>query len=93
MAKSFIKFLKQKITVSVLITVIVFNIFNPVTDDIFVPVIGYIIDPNAYLDKSKITLNENYEIKYGIFLKQFIISVMILGLVYYIDNFFFSSSQ
>ena len=92
MAKSFIKFLKQKITVSVLITVIVFNIINPLTDDIFVPVIGYIIDPNSYLDKSKITLNENYEIKHGIFLKHFIINVMILGLVYYIDNFFFSSS-
>ena len=92
MTKSFIQLLKQKITVSVLITVVVFNIFNPMTSDIFVPIIGYIIDPNAHLDDSKITLNKNYEIKYGNFLKQFIISIMVLGLIYYTNRFFFSSS-
>ena len=40
MAKSFIQFLKQKITISVLITVVVFNIFNPIADDIFSPLVG-----------------------------------------------------
>lgn len=89
MAKSFIQFLKQKITVSVLITVVVFNIFNPIADDIFTPLIGYIVDPIKYLDDSKITLNSNYELKYGIIIKQFIVSIIVLGLIYYVDRFFF----
>ncbi len=89
MAKSFIQFLKQKITVSVLITVVVFNIFNPVADDVFTPLIGYIVDPDKYLDDSKITLNDNYELKYGIIIKQIIVSVVVLGLIYYVDKFFF----
>ena len=89
MAKSFVQFLKQKITISVLITVVVFNIFNPIADDIFSPLIGYIRDPSNYLDDSKITLNSNYELKYGIIIKQFIVSVVVLGLIYYIDRFFF----
>lgn len=89
MAKSFIQFLKQKITVSVLITVVVFNIFNPIADDIFTPLIGYIVDPIKYLDDSKITLNSNYELKYGIIIKQFIVSIIVLGLIYYADRFFF----
>lgn len=89
MAKSFIQFLKQKITVSVLITVVVFNIFNPIADDIFTPLVGYIIDPIKYLDDSKITLNDKYELKYGIIIKQIIVSVVVLGLIYYIDRFFF----
>jgi len=89
MAKSFVQFLKQKITISVLITVVVFNIFNPIADDIFGPLIGYIIDPSKYLDDSKITLNNNYELKYGSIIKQFIVSVMVLGLIYYVDRFFF----
>jgi large-conductance mechanosensitive channel len=89
MAKSFIQFLKQKITVSVLITVVVFNIFNPVADDIFTPLVGYIVDPSKYLEDSKITLNSNYEMKYGIIIKQFIASIVVLGLIYYVDKFFF----
>jgi len=89
MAKSFIQFLKQKITVSVLITVVVFNIFNPIADDIFTPLVGYIIDPSKYLDDSKITLNNNYDLKYGIIIKQIIVSMVVLGLIYYIDRFFF----
>lgn len=89
MAKSFIQFLKQKITISVLITVVVFNIFNPIADDIFSPLVGYIIDPSKYLDDSKITLNDNYELKYGIIIKQIIVSVVVLGLIYYVDKFFF----
>jgi large-conductance mechanosensitive channel len=89
MAKSFIQFLKQKITISVLITVVVFNIFNPIADDIFTPLVGYIIDPSKYLDDSKITLNDNYDLKYGIIIKQIIVSVVVLGLIYYIDRFFF----
>lgn len=91
MNRSFINFLKQKITMSVLITVVVFNIFNPLADDIFGPLVGYIIDPSGYLDESKISLSEKYEIKYGYFIKQFIISVMILGLVYYSERYFLSS--
>jgi large-conductance mechanosensitive channel len=89
MAKSFIQFLKQKITVSVLITVVVFNIFNPVADDVFTPLIGYIVDPSKYLDDAKITLNSNYDLKYGIIIKQFIVSTAVLGLIYYVDKFFF----
>jgi len=89
MAKSFIQFLRQKITVSVLITVVVFNIFNPIADDIFTPLVGYIIDPSKYLDNSKIVLNDKYELKYGIIIKQVIVSVVVLGLVYYVDRFFF----
>jgi len=89
MAKSFVQFLKQKITISVLITVVVFNIFNPIADDIFSPLVGYIIDPSKYLEESKITLNSNYEMKYGIIIKQIIVSVVVLGLIYYADKFFF----
>jgi large-conductance mechanosensitive channel len=89
MAKSFIQFLKQKITISVLITVVVFNIFNPISDDIFTPLVGYIIDPSKYLEESKITLNSNYEMKYGAIIKQIIVSVVVLGLIYYVDKFFF----
>tara|TARA_B100000767_G_scaffold262595_1_gene275413 strand:- start:234 stop:503 length:270 start_codon:yes stop_codon:yes gene_type:complete len=89
MAKSFIQFLKQKITISVLITVVVFNIFNPVADDVFGPLVGYIIDPIGYLDDSKIKLNENYEIKYGMVVKQIIVALVVLGLIYYVDRFFF----
>ena len=89
MAKSFIQFLKQKITVSVLITVVVFNIFNPVADNIFTPLVGYIIDPSKYLEDSKITVNNKYVMKYGIIIKQIIVSVVVLGLIYYVDKFFF----
>lgn len=89
MAKSFIEFLKQKITISVLITVVVFNIFNPIADDIFTPLVGYIVDPSKYLDDSKITLNSNYELKYGIIIKQIMVSIIVLGLIYYVDRFFF----
>lgn len=91
MAKSFVQFLKQKITISVLITVVVFNIFNPVADDIFGPLIGYIIDPSGQLDNSKIKLNEIYEVKYGTSIKQFIVAIIVLGLIYYVDRFFSSS--
>jgi large-conductance mechanosensitive channel len=91
MAKSFVQFLKQKITISVLITVVVFNIFNPVADDIFGPLIGYIIDPSGHLDNSKIKLNEIYEVKYGTSIKQFIVAIIVLGLIYYVDRFFSSS--
>lgn len=89
MAKSFIEFLKQKIAMTSLITVIVFNIFKPIVDDIFGPLLGYIIDPSKYLEDSKITLNNNYELEYGIIIKQIIVSVIILGLIYYVDRFFF----
>lgn len=91
MNRSFINFLKQKITVSVLITVVVFNIFNPLADDIFSPLVGYIIDPSGYLDESKLRLNEKYEIKYGYLIKQIIVSVIILGLIYYSERYFLSS--
>lgn len=91
MSRSFISFLKQKITMSVLITVVVFNIFNPLADDIFGPLVGYIIDPLGYLDESKLSLNEKYEIKYGYLVKQIIVSVVILGLIYYSERFFLSS--
>ena len=89
MAKSFVQFLKQKITISVLITVIVFNIFSPVADNLFEPLIGYIIDQNGHLDNSIIELNENYEIKYGMVIKKFIVAIIVLGLIYYVDRFFF----
>jgi large-conductance mechanosensitive channel len=89
MAKSFVQFLKQKITVSVLITVVVFNIFNPVADNLFEPLIGYIIDPIRNLDNSNIELNENYEIKYGMVIKKIIVAIIVLGLIYYVDRFFF----
>lgn len=91
MSRSFISFLKQKITMSVLITVVVFNIFNPLADDIFGPLVGYIIDPVGHLDESKLSLNEKYEIKYGYLVKQIIVSVVILGLIYYSERFFLSS--
>ena len=89
MAKSFVQFLKQKITISVLITVVVFNIFSPVADNLFEPLIGYIIDQNGHLDNSIIELNENYEIKYGMVIKKFIVAIIVLGLIYYVDRFFF----
>tara|TARA_B110001452_G_scaffold78096_1_gene63693 strand:- start:18291 stop:18560 length:270 start_codon:yes stop_codon:yes gene_type:complete len=89
MAKSFIQFLKQKITISVLITVVVFNIFNPIADDIFGPLVGYIIDPKRNLDDYTVKLNENYMLKYGTFIKQVIVSIIVLGLIYYVDRFFF----
>tara|TARA_Y100000389_G_C17081944_1_gene327052 strand:+ start:332 stop:571 length:240 start_codon:yes stop_codon:yes gene_type:complete len=76
---------------SVLITVVVFNIFNPLADDIFGPLVGYIIDPAGHLDESKLSLNEKYEIKYGYLVKQIIVSVVILGLIYYSERFFLSS--
>jgi hypothetical protein len=89
MAKSFIQFLKQKITITVLITVVVFNIFNPVADDIFVPAISHVLDPIVDLDNMMIKLNEKNEIKYGYVLKQFIVSVIVLALIYYTERFFF----
>jgi large-conductance mechanosensitive channel len=89
MAKSFVQFLKQKITISVLITVVVFNVFSPVADNLFEPLIGYIIDQNGHLDNSIIELNENYEIKYGMVIKKFIVAIIVLGLIYYVDRFFF----
>lgn len=89
MVKSFVQFLKQKITISVLITVVVFNIFSPVADNLFEPLIGYIIDPIRNLDNSNIELNENYEIKYGMVIKKIIVAIIILGLIYYVDRFFF----
>lgn len=89
MAKSFIQFLKQKITISVLITVVVFNIFNPVADDIFAPLISNFLDPVVDLDNMKIKLNEKDEIKYGTVLKQIIVAILVLGLIYYVERFFF----
>lgn len=89
MAKSFIQFLKQKITITVLITVIVFNIFNPIADDIFVPAISHVLDPIVDLDDMKIKLNEEDEIRYGFVLKQIIVAILVLGLIYYTDRFFF----
>lgn len=89
MAKSFIQFLKQKITISVLITVVVFNIFNPVADDIFVPLISNFLDPIVDLDNMKIKLNDKDEIKYGTVLKQIIVAILVLGLIYYVERFFF----
>mgnify|MGYP006132304481 FL=1 len=89
MAKSFVQFLTQKITISVLITVVVFNVFSPVADNLFEPLIGYIIDQNGHLDNSIIELNENYEIKYGMVIKKFIVAIIVLGLIYYVDRFFF----
>jgi large-conductance mechanosensitive channel len=89
MAKSFVQFLTQKITISVLITVVVFNVFSPVADNLFEPLIGYIIDQNGHLDNSIIELNENYEIKYGMVIKKFIVAIIVLALIYYVDRFFF----
>jgi hypothetical protein len=89
MAKTFIQFLKQKITITVLITVVVFNIFNPMADDIFVPLISHILDPIVDLDDIKIKLNEKDEIKYGFVLKQLIVAILVLGLIYYTERFFF----
>lgn len=88
MANSFIQFLKQKITITVLITVIVFNIFNPLADDVFTPIVGYIIDPDGKLDDAMIKLNYKNEIKYGTVLKQIIVAIIVLGLIYYFDRFF-----
>lgn len=88
MTNSFIQFLKQKITIAILITVVVFNIFNPLADDVFTPIIGYVIDPDGKLDGAKIKLNDNNEIRYGIVLKQLIVAIMVLALIYYFDRFF-----
>ena len=93
MAKTFLAFIQSKLTVSVLITVAVFNIFNPIVDDVIAPMILYLVDPEDKLSDQEVVLNEKRRVKYGSAISFSIVSLFVFFMIYYGDRFIESSKK
>lgn len=93
MAKTFLAFIQSKLTVSVLITVAVFNIFNPIVDDVIGPMILYLVDPDDKLSEQEVILNEKRKVKYGAAISWSIVSLFVFFMIYYGDKFIESSKK
>ncbi len=81
---SYINFIKKHITLTVLISVTVFNLFSNLHDKILSPLLNYIVLDNLSLDKFNFTLKD-MTIKYGLFIKDVLYTIILLTMFYIIS--------
>ena len=81
MKNGFVKFIFTKITVKMFITIIVYTMFGVLLNELIVPFIYSIIDPNKKIEDLKLTIGK-YDIEYGKSFGDLLIGIMILFLVY-----------
>lgn len=80
--KDFVNFISTNVTTKVFITIIVFNIFTVLLNDLIVPTMYYFIDPDKKLDSLKIT-HGRCTISYGKSLGDLIVGFSLLFMVYF----------
>jgi large-conductance mechanosensitive channel len=85
MNTGFIKFIKEHITVTVLISVVVYKIFTVILDNIISPLVFMIIDKNDNLPKMQVKVGE-IEIKYGNAFRTILVAFLSLYIIYFITE-------
>lgn len=85
MENTFYQFIVDNFTLSVFISVIVYNIFNSLLDDIITPILFNIIDPHQSLTHVKFGLGE-YSIEYGKSFRHAFVSIIILFIIYLVSS-------
>ena len=80
--KDFVNFISTNVTTKVFITIIVFNMFTVLLNDLIVPTMYYFIDPDKKLDSLKIT-HGRCTISYGKSLGDLIVGFSLLLMVYF----------
>jgi large-conductance mechanosensitive channel len=89
MKLSFPEFLITRVTVIMFITVIVNGAYGSISDGVFEPIIGTIIDPKDELSSKKYNLNSKYDIYWGKALKKVILTFLMLVIIWAVTRYFF----
>lgn len=80
--KGFANFIFTNVTLKVFITIIVFNMFTVLLNDVIVPTMYYFIDPDKKIDSMKIT-HGKCTISYGKSLGDLIVGFTLLFVIYF----------
>ncbi len=81
MKDGFVKFIFTKLTVKMFVTLIVYNMFGVLLNELIVPFTYSIIDPNKKLDNLKMT-HGDCTINYGKSVTDLLIGFILLFIVY-----------
>lgn len=85
MAKSFYQFIVNNFTLSVFVSVIVYKIFSILLDNLVSPVILMLVDPGKSFGDMEIEVY-GYTIKYGESIRDIIVSLVILLIIYHVHS-------
>lgn len=80
--KGFANFIFTNITLKIFITIIVYNMFTVLLNDLIVPTIYYFVDPDKKLDSLKLT-HGKCTISYGKSLGDLILGFVLLIVIYF----------
>lgn len=81
------KFMSKNFTLSVIASLVIFNVLTVFVQGIITPAFMTYADPDHHLQKLNITTNGKYVIKFGTFIKEFMIAFIILLLLSQVDKF------
>jgi large-conductance mechanosensitive channel len=85
-AVSFINFLGKNLTLTVIASLVIFNLLNVFVYGIVTPMIMTYLDPDHNLSKLNVTINGKYVIKYGKFIQEFFIAISLLLILSQLDR-------
>lgn len=80
------EFMGKNFTLSVIASLVIFNVLTVFVQGIITPAFMTYADPDHNLQKLNITTNGKYVIKFGTFIKEFIIAMLILLVLSQIDK-------
>jgi large-conductance mechanosensitive channel len=85
MNNGFLKFIKEHITVTVLISVVVYKIFGAILDGLISPLLFMIIDKNNDLPKMQLKSGK-ISIDYGSVFRTILVSFLSLYIIYFVTT-------
>ena len=83
---SFLQFIKENLTINLLISVIVYSLFSCIHEKILIPILDILLLDKFELKDQDIEIGQK-KIKYGFITKQIISSIILLSLIYVFKKF------